>query len=80
MALVERDDVRKLLESPEPDATLVLSEGRSVIVAGSEADASGLVIISRRDLEDQAPATDLTDQRLDELASRLDLAAQDLGA
>ncbi|MEW9532911.1 hypothetical protein [Microbispora sp. NPDC049125] len=78
MALVGRDDVRTLLESPAPDATMVLVEGRCQVVPGGEAD--GLVITSRRDLEEQIAAEDLDDRRLDELADRLDTVVRDLGA
>jgi hypothetical protein len=78
MAVVGRDDVRRLLESSAPDATMVLIEGRCEIVPGDEAD--GLVIASRRDLESRLKGADLTDQRLDHLAEGLETVVRDLGA
>ncbi|ETK35511.1 hypothetical protein [Microbispora sp. ATCC PTA-5024] len=78
MAVVERDDVRRLLESPAPDATLVLVEGRCEVVPGDAAD--GLVIASRRDLEDEVGGEDLDDGQLGRLADRLDSVVRDLGA
>lgn len=78
MSLVGRDEVRALLESPSPDATLVLVGGRCEIVP--EARAEGLVIASRRDLQVQAGDGPVDDRWLDELADRLDTLARDLGA
>ncbi|WP_449063098.1 hypothetical protein [Planomonospora algeriensis] len=78
MALVSRDDVRELLDSPDPGATLVLVEGRCAVLP--EERAEGLVIASRRDLEPELAGAGRSDQELDRLAGRLNGVARDLGA
>ncbi|MGW5264918.1 hypothetical protein ACWEQG_28410 [Microbispora sp. NPDC004025] len=78
MSVVGRDEVRALLESPSPDATLVLVGGRCEIVP--EERAEGLVITSRRDLKSLVGDEPVDDLRLGELADRLDTVARDLGA
>lgn len=78
MSVVGRDEVRALLESPSPDATLVLVGGRCEVVPESRAE--GLVIVSRRDLEGVVGDGPMDDRRLGELADRLDTVARDLGA
>ncbi|MEU8193009.1 hypothetical protein AB0C10_04420 [Microbispora amethystogenes] len=77
MRIVGRDEVRALLESPSPDATLVLVAGRCEIVP--EAQAEGLVIVSTRDLRIQTGDGPVDDRRVDELADRLDTLARELG-
>ncbi|GAA4214580.1 hypothetical protein [Microbispora amethystogenes] len=77
MRIVGRDEVRALLESPSPDATLVLVGGRCEIVP--EAQAEGLVIVSTRDLRFQTGDGPIDDRRVDELADRLDTLARELG-
>ncbi|GGO15914.1 hypothetical protein GCM10010116_32010 [Microbispora rosea subsp. aerata] len=78
MSVVGRDEVRALLESPSPDATLVLVGGRCEVVPESRAE--GLVIVSRRDLEGVVGDGPMDDRRLGELADQLDTVARDLGA
>ncbi|MBG0812643.1 hypothetical protein [Planomonospora sp. ID82291] len=78
MVLVSRDDVRTLLDSPDPGATLVLVEGRCAVLP--EDRAEGLVIASRRDLASELDGADRSDRELDRLAGRLDGIARDLGA
>ncbi|MEV4296715.1 hypothetical protein [Microbispora rosea] len=78
MGVVGRDKVRALLESPSPDATLVLVGGRCEVVPESRAE--GLVIASRRDLESRLGDGPVDDRRLGELADQLDVIARDLGA
>ncbi|MEZ0074213.1 hypothetical protein [Planotetraspora sp. GP83] len=78
MEFVQRDDVRRLLGSADPDAALTLVGGK--IVIAPEAEAEGLVIVSRRDLEQRLTGEDLSDHDLDELADALDTVARDLGA
>ncbi|MBO4271046.1 hypothetical protein [Microbispora triticiradicis] len=77
MRIVGRDEVRALLESPSPDATLVLVGGRCEIVP--EARAEGLVIVSSRDLRIQTGDGPVDDRRVDELADSLDTLARALG-
>ncbi|GGO27941.1 hypothetical protein [Microbispora bryophytorum] len=78
MSVVGRDEVRALLESPSPDATLVLVGGRCEVVPESRAE--GVVIVGRRDLESLLGDGPVDDRRLGELADRLDTIARDLGA
>ncbi|WP_182908930.1 hypothetical protein [Microbispora sp. H13382] len=78
MSVVGRDEVRALLESPSPDATLVLVGGRCEVVP--EERAEGLVIASRRDLRSLVGDGPVDDLRLGELADRLDTVARELGA
>ncbi|MEU7914766.1 hypothetical protein [Microbispora bryophytorum] len=78
MSVVGRDEVRALLESPSPDATLVLVGGRCEVVP--ESHAEGVVIAGRRDLESLLGDGPVDDRRLGELAERLDTVARDLGA
>ncbi|MEU7882254.1 hypothetical protein [Microbispora bryophytorum] len=78
MRVVGRDEVRALLESPSPDATLVLVGGRCEVVPESRAE--GVVIAGRRDLESLLGDGPVDDRRLGELADRLDTVARDLGA
>ncbi|GLX08308.1 hypothetical protein [Microbispora sp. NBRC 16548] len=78
MSVVGRDEVRALLESPLPGATLVLVGGRCEVVPESRAE--GLVIAGRRDLESLLGDGPVDDRRLGELADRLDTVARDLGA
>jgi hypothetical protein len=78
MGVVGLNEVRALLESPSPDATLVLVGGRCEVVPESRAE--GLVIVGRRDLEGLLGDGPVDDRRLGELADRLDTVARDLGA
>ncbi|GAA3447466.1 hypothetical protein [Planomonospora venezuelensis] len=83
MALIDRECVRKLLEAPDPDATLVFVRGDCVVLPDKEIDDAhrGLVIASRRELTRLLPGGDtLTEQQLDMLADRLDNVVRDLGA
>lgn len=81
MHLVDRECVRRFMESPNPDATLVLVHGDCVVMPDAEIDDAhrGLVVARRDDLE-ALLGGDLTDQRLDEVAHRLDNVVRDLGA
>jgi hypothetical protein len=76
------DDVRRLLQSDEPDSVLVLVEGRTdVIGAGrlaSEPYRGALKVISRDDLVKRlgdAPS----EHDLAEQAAQLDMAVNELG-
>ncbi|GAA3004657.1 hypothetical protein [Streptosporangium longisporum] len=81
MALVDRDDVRELLTSPDPDATLVYVEGACRVVPADRVE--GLSVVSRRELQEQlgedAAGGEPSDERLDELAHRLDTVVRELG-
>ncbi|MGS2646598.1 hypothetical protein [Streptosporangium sp. LJ11] len=82
MALVDRDHVRELLESPEPDTTLILVDGTCRVVPADQVE--GLTVISRRELQDQFAGEEMSGEmsgeRLDQLAQRLDTVVRDLGA
>ncbi|GIH94641.1 MULTISPECIES: hypothetical protein [Planobispora] len=83
MALIDRECVRRLLESPDPDATLVFVRGDCIVLPEKEIDDAhrGLVIASKRDLTRLMPGGDtLTEQQIDTLADRLDNIVRDLGA
>jgi hypothetical protein len=82
MSLIDRECVRRLLESPHADATLVFVRGDCVVLSAADVDSAhqGLVIARRRDLEPLLGGAPVTDQRLDLLAHRLDNVVRDLGA
>ncbi|GGS57181.1 hypothetical protein GCM10010156_14860 [Planobispora rosea] len=83
MPLVNRDCVRKLLESSDPGATLVFVRGDCVVLPEQEIDDAhrGLVVMSRKDLTRLLPGGGtITEQQLDTLADRLDNIVRDLGA
>ncbi|MDT5304174.1 MAG: hypothetical protein QOG79_7799 [Mycobacterium sp.] len=80
--MISTDDVRRLLLSTEPDSVLVLVEGRSEVIAGSQLDSDeyrgALEVISRDDLARRlgdAPS----DHDVAEQASLLDSAVSELG-
>ncbi|MEV0379376.1 hypothetical protein [Nonomuraea sp. NPDC050643] len=82
MSLVDRECVRRLLDSRHPDATLVFVRGECVVMPASEVDDAhkGLVIAARDDIVTQLPDGAPTDKDLDDLAVRLDNVVRDLGA
>lgn len=82
MRLIDRECVKRLLESPEPDATLVFVQGDCVVMPGSRIDDAhrGLVIARRDDFAPLFADRVLTDRELDDLAHRLDNTVRDLGA
>ncbi|GAA3545868.1 hypothetical protein GCM10022419_027610 [Nonomuraea rosea] len=82
MLLIDRNCVRELLTSEHPDATLVFVRGDCVVLPAAEVDDAhkGLVIARRDDVRRQLPAGPLTDEALDDLATRLDNIVRDLGS
>ncbi|GAA2667295.1 MULTISPECIES: hypothetical protein [Nonomuraea] len=82
MPLIDSECVRKLLESGDPDATLVFVRGDCVVMPGGEVDDAhrGLVIARRSDLREFVPGEHATEQELQTLADRLDNVVRDLGA
>lgn len=82
MSLIDRDCVRRLLESDEPDATLVFVHGDCVVLPADRIDDAhrGLVVVGRDELLALLSGGDITDRRLDDLAHRLDNVVRDLGA
>ena len=81
MLLVDRECVRRLLESHDPDATLVFVRGECMVLPAGDVDEAhqGLVVGRREELLRLVPEGDLTDERLDLLAHRLDNVVRDLG-
>ncbi|GIH77123.1 hypothetical protein [Planobispora longispora] len=83
MPLIDRECVRKLLDSSDPDATLVFVRGDCLVMPEREIDDAhrGLVVMSRKDLTRVLPeGGTITEQQLDMLADRLDNIVRDLGA
>ncbi|MCK2213786.1 hypothetical protein MF672_008290 [Actinomadura sp. ATCC 31491] len=80
--LIDRECVRRLLESDRDDATLVFVRGECVVLPDAEVDDAhrGLVVARRDEVLAQLPSQELTDQVLDDLAHRLDNVVRDLGA
>jgi hypothetical protein len=86
---ISAEDVRRLLEADEPDATLVLSEGRVAVVPAADLEsdryAGALPIVSRADLlaRDDLLADDagreLSEHELAEVAAKLDAGVSNLG-
>ncbi|GAA4068025.1 hypothetical protein [Nonomuraea soli] len=81
MLLVDRECVRRLMESPDPDATLVFVRGECLVLPAGEIDEAhrGLIVGRQEEIARLMPAGDLTDERLDLLAHRLDNVVRDLG-
>ncbi|SPL93400.1 unnamed protein product [[Actinomadura] parvosata subsp. kistnae] len=82
MMLVDRECVRRLLDSEHPDATLVFVRGDCVVLPAADVDDAhkGLVIARRDEVVAQLPEGAPTDGMLDDLAVRLDNIVRDLGA
>ncbi|MEV4173237.1 hypothetical protein [Nonomuraea sp. NPDC049709] len=82
MSLIDRECVRQLLDSSQPDATLVFVRGDCVVMPAAQVDDAhkGLVIARRDEVLAQLPDDAPTDQVLDDLAHRLDNIVRDLGA
>lgn len=80
--MISTDDVRRLLQSDDKDAVLVLVEGRTeVIGAGqlaSEPYRGALEVISRDDLVNRV-GQDPSEHELAEQAAILDAAVSELG-
>ena len=79
---ISTDDVRRLLQSGEPDSVLVLVEGRTeVISAGrlaSEQYRGALEVVSRDDLVKRL-GEGPSDHDLAEQAAELDMAISEMG-
>ncbi|GHE37189.1 hypothetical protein GCM10017673_44680 [Streptosporangium violaceochromogenes] len=81
MGLVDRECVRRLLESPDPGATLVFVEGDCLVLPDGEIDSRHrpLIVARRYELMEFLHGETATDAQLDMLADRLDNVARDLG-
>ncbi|MBX9639033.1 MAG: hypothetical protein K2X97_04685 [Mycobacteriaceae bacterium] len=80
---VQIDDVRRLAAHQDPDAALVLIEGRVEVKTPAELDdpqcRGALRIVSRRQVLDRAGGSELSDRELAEQADALDMAVRNLG-
>ena len=80
---VGAEDVRRLLACSEPDAALVLIEGRVEVAAPDElnsADYRGaLQVATREEVVQRAGGEELSDRELAEQAEELDSAVRNLG-
>ncbi|MGW0802377.1 hypothetical protein [Nonomuraea sp. NPDC002799] len=82
MSLIDRECVRRLLDSQHPDATLIFLQGDCVVLPATEVDDAhrALIITSRAEVLAQLPDGPVTDRALDDLAVRLDNVVRDLSA
>ncbi|MGI5285697.1 hypothetical protein ACQEVF_20495 [Nonomuraea polychroma] len=80
--LIDRECVRRLLESEDTDPTLVYVRGDCLVMPAAEVDEAhkGLVIARRDELVTHLPEGELNDHLLDAVAHRLDNVVRDLGA
>lgn len=78
------DDVRRLLANHEPNAALVLIEGRVDVATPSELESpeyrGALQIATRQEVVQRAGGEELSDRELAEQAEDLDTAVRNLGA
>jgi hypothetical protein len=78
--MISVEDVRRLLETGDPGATLTIVGGRPVICGGGELESEGgLDVISRADLITQAGERLDSPQGLEEVAAELDVVVRELG-
>ncbi|MEU4571281.1 hypothetical protein ACBI99_24895 [Nonomuraea sp. ATR24] len=80
MLLVNRECVRRLLDAPDPDTVLVFVRGDCLVMPAAQVDDThrSLVIARRADVAGLLPGDTVTDEQLDEVATRLDNVARDL--
>ncbi|OBJ53108.1 hypothetical protein [Mycobacterium sp. 1423905.2] len=80
---VEAEDVRRLLDSSDEDAVLILIEGRTEVVTPDQLESDdyrgALQIATRQDVVERAGGTDLSDREFAEQAEDLDTAVRNLG-
>lgn len=80
---VSADDVRRLLASQDPDAALVLIEGRVAVVTSAELDGpdyrGALQIMRREDLLRQAGGARMSEDELAQQAEDVNTAVRNLG-
>ncbi|MDP7734265.1 hypothetical protein [Mycobacterium paragordonae] len=80
---VQADDVRQLMAHEDPDAAMVLIQGRIEVKTPAELDSpdcrGALHIASREEVVGRAGAAELSDRELSEQAETLDTAVRNLG-
>ncbi|WNG92125.1 hypothetical protein [Mycobacterium sp. ITM-2016-00318] len=81
--MISADDVRRLLEHDDPEAVLVLIEGRIEVVSPRQTESpeyrGALQVISRDDLLQRIGAQDLSDRVIEEQAAILETTVAELG-
>lgn len=81
--MITPEDVERLMESDQPDATLVIVGGRPVVAAGAETAGSdgpeGFVVVSRADLVARAGERLSSAEGRELIAAELDAAVTHLG-
>jgi hypothetical protein len=81
--VISADDVRRLLEHDDPEAVLVLIEGRIEVVSPRQTESpeyrGALQVISRDDLLQRIGAQDLSDRVIEEQAAILETTVAELG-
>jgi hypothetical protein len=81
--IVGRSDVRELVESHDPDCSLVLYRGRTTLVTADDLAAGrypgALEIVTRQEAVDMLGRDDPTDREIEELAANLDTAMSEMG-
>ncbi len=80
---ISSDDVRRLLTAADPDAQLVLVEGRTEVISAAQRNSDefrgALEVISREKLIEQAGTDELSEHEMAEQAASLDAAISNLG-
>ena len=81
--IVSADDVKRLLQHDDPEAVLVLIEGRTEVINPRDADSpeyrGALQVVSRDDLIKRTGGAELSDHELAEQAALLDATVSELG-
>jgi bifunctional DNA-binding transcriptional regulator/antitoxin component of YhaV-PrlF toxin-antitoxin module len=80
---ISPDDVRRLVGASEPDAVLVLIEGRPEVIPAAAADSDefrgALTIATREQLIERVGSAELSAHELTEQAASLDAMISNLG-
>jgi hypothetical protein len=80
---IDEDDLRRLLDSDLPDATLVLVEGRTEVVTALDLDTDAfrgaLKVTTREDLRASLDGPDVTEPELKRIAATLGSTVDNLG-
>lgn len=81
--VVSADDVKRLLQDDDPQAMLVLIEGRTEVIKPRDVDSpqyrGALQVVSRDDLIKRTGGAELSDHDLAEQAALLDSTVSELG-
>jgi hypothetical protein len=80
--VIRREHLETLLQSPERDAVLVVSEGRAAVVpadATRGGEHEGALLITSRDALIAEFDAGVNAEQLDQLAQRLDVAYRNIG-